>query len=132
SILGARVIDQFRVDRLRQLQGVALHPLRVRSRAGILGLERGRESRNGFVVGALDQMALAPLDLEQMPEIARVEQELFLGLSLLRRAERDSVQATRKALDDREQLQRAERLAEERIGAGFERCFGRSAVRAAQ
>src|SRR5256714_6571029 len=77
-------------------------------------------------------MALAPRDLGEIPEGARVEQELFLGLSLLRRAERDSMQATRKALDDRERLQRAERLAEERIGAGFERCFGRSAVRAAQ
>jgi hypothetical protein len=102
SILGARVVDQHGVDRLRQLERVALHPLRVGSRARVLGLKRGRESSNRLVVGAFDQVALATLDLEQMPEIARVEQQLLLGLALLRRAERDSVQAARQTFDDRE------------------------------
>ena len=102
------------------------------SRARVLGLERGRERRDRLVVGAFDQMALATLDLEQMPEIACVEEQLLLGLSLPLRAEGDSVQAARKPLDDREQLQRAEGLAEERIGAGFKGCFGRPAVGAAQ
>ena len=132
SVLGARVVDQCRVDRFRQLQGVPLHPLRVGSRARVLGLESSRESGDRLVVGVFDEMALAALDLEQMSEIARVEEQLLLRLALLRRAERDAVQASCKPLYDREQLQRAERLAEERIGAGLERCFGRAPVGAAQ
>src|SRR5262249_61149909 len=96
---------------------IALHPLGVRPRPRVLRLERGGERGDGLVIGTLDQVTLAALDLEQMPEVARVEQELLLRLALLRRSERNPVQAAREPFHDRQQLERAERLAQERIGA---------------
>jgi hypothetical protein len=85
--------------------------------ARVLRLERARKRRDRLLVGLLEEDSLPPLDLEEMPEVARVEEELLLGPLLLRRPERDAVQAARKTLDDRQQLEWAERLADERIGA---------------
>ena len=84
AVLGARVVDEVGAHRPRQLERVALHPLRVRARARVLGLERARERRDGLLVGVLEQDALAALDLEQVPEVAGVEEELLpvLGLAL--------------------------------------------------
>src|SRR5438874_5199969 len=67
-----------------------------------------------------------------MPKVARVEQELLLRLALLRSPEGYSVEAAREPLDDRKQLQRAERLPQERVGAGLDRCVGGPALGAAQ
>ena len=131
-VLRALVVGQLRLDRPGQLDGVAHNPLRVGPGAGVFRLERSRERRDGLVVGALEQVALAALDLEQMPEIARVEKQLLLGLALLRRAEGDSVQATGEPLDDRQQFEWAERLAQEGLCAGIDGGIGGATVRAAQ
>src|ERR671935_89645 len=79
-------------DRLRQLDGVALDSLGVRAGPGVLRLEGGRERRDGLVIGALEQVPLATLDLEQVPKVSRVEKQLLLRLLLVGRAERDPVE----------------------------------------
>ena len=64
-----------------------------------------------------------------MPEVARVQQQFFLGPAglLPGRAERHSVETTGKTFRDRQKLEWAERLAHERIGAGlFRTCAGSS------
>ena len=84
-------------------------------------LERARERGDGLAVGALEQPALAALELEQVPEVARVEDELLLVRAPVRRAERHADARAREPLDDAEQLERPERLQEERVGAGCAR-----------
>src|SRR6478735_6920440 len=85
--------------------------------AGVLRLERAREGRHRLQVGTLQQLALPALDLEQVAQVARVEEQLFLGpcRPLLRRTERDAVEAAGETLGDGEQLERAEGLPDERI-----------------
>ena len=109
-----------------------LHPLRMRARADVLRLERGRERDDGLLVGPLDEQALAALQLEQVPEVAGVEQELFLGLPDLLRPERDAVQAAGQAFHDRKKLERAERLADECVRARLFRRSLRSGLAAAE
>ena len=50
-------------------------------------LERTRERRDRVAVGLLDERPLPPLDLEQLPEILRVEEDLLLGRPLREQAE---------------------------------------------
>src|SRR5204862_4894006 len=99
----------------------AVDALRVLAGAGVLRLERARERSHGFAVRALQQPPLPSLELEQVAEIARVEEELLVLVALAERPERRPVQATGEALDDREQLERAERLEHERVCADFRR-----------
>ncbi len=89
----------------------------MRPRARVLCLERARERRDRLLVGVLKEVPLAPLDLEQMTKVSCVEEQLLLRCSILRGPERHAVQAAGQALDDREQLQRAERLQQEGISA---------------
>src|SRR5919204_5250587 len=100
--------------------------------ARVLRLQRGRERGHGLVVRALQEMPLPALDLEQVAQVARVEEQLLLRLALARGAERDPVEAAGEALDDREQLERAERLPEKCLGADLESRVGRAAVRTAE
>ena len=132
AVLGALVVDQVGADRLRQLDRVALDALRVRPGAGVLRLQSRREGRDRLVIGVLEQVALAALDFEQVPEIPRVEKKLLLRLTLLGRAKRNPVKTARETLDDRQQLQRAEGLAQEGLGARLEGRLGRPSIRAAQ
>jgi hypothetical protein len=53
------------IDRARQLEGVALHPLRVLARPGVLRPEGARERGHRLLVRALEQAALRPLDLDE-------------------------------------------------------------------
>src|SRR5712691_9674762 len=89
------------------------------ARPGVLRLECAGEGRNGLEVGTLEQLPLATLDLEQVPEVARVEQQLLLrsGGPPLGRPERDAIETARETLRDGEELERAERLANEGVGA---------------
>src|SRR5438093_8347418 len=100
----------------------------MRPRPRVLRLERAGEGRHRLHVRALQQLSLAPLDLQQMAKVACVEQQLLLrpGTSLLRGAERDPVEAAGQTVRDREKLQRTERLAQERVGAGTFRGGARS------
>ena len=82
----------------------------------ILRLERAGERGHGLVVGVLQQPPLAALELEQVTEIAGVEQQLLVRLSLAGGPERGRVQPGRHALDHGQQLERAERLQEQRVG----------------
>ena len=105
-------------DPRRRRDGITLDSLRVRPRPRVLRLERARERRDGFLVGLLEEVSLSPLDLEQMSEVARVEQQLLTRVRASRRSVRHAVEPARQPLDDGEQLERAERLQEECVGAG--------------
>src|SRR5215204_2610101 len=89
----------------------------MRTRARVLRLERACERRDRLLVGVLEEVPLAPLDLEQMTKVACVKEQLLLRCSILRGPERHAVETARETLDGREQLERAERLQEEGIGA---------------
>ena len=61
-----------------------------------------------------------PDGLLQMPQIARVKKELLLRFALVYRSEGDPVEAAREPFDHGKQLERAERLAQERVGSAFD------------
>src|SRR5439155_21994458 len=92
----------------------------MRPRPRVLRLERAREGRHCLHVGVLQQLALASLDLKEVTEIARVQQQLLLRpvAAFRRRAERDAVQTAGKPVRDGQELERTERLAYERVGPG--------------
>ena len=111
AVLGARVVDQVRADLAGQLERVALDALGVGPRARVLRLERARQRGDGLLVGVLQQRPLTPLDLKQVAEVARVEEELLLvSLPLGRERRRHRLEAAGQALDDVEELEWAEGL----------------------
>ena len=116
AVLDARIVEQRRLDRLRQLDRVALDPLRVRRGAEILRLERARERSHRLAVRPLQELPAAALDLEQATQVVRVQQQLLVGLRRHAGAERALVEPAGEVLDDVQQLERAERLAEEHVG----------------
>ena len=69
-----------------------------------------------------------------MPQVARVEEQLCVraAVAFPRRAERNAVQAAGEPLGDRQELERAERLEHDRVGARRLRCTVRIVVRARQ
>jgi hypothetical protein len=69
------------------------------------------------VVRLLEQAPLPTLELQQIAQVPRVEQELLAGPALPAGAERHGVDPDGEPLHDREQLQRAERLQEQRVRA---------------
>jgi len=73
------------------------------------------------VIGVLQQAPLPALDLEQVTQVAGVEQQLLVCLPLPARAEGRCVEPGGDPLHDREQLQRAERLEHERFRADLGR-----------
>ncbi len=94
--------------------------MRVRVRPHVPRLECDRERRDRLEIRVLEQCPLAALDLEQMLQVARVEQDFLLRRARLARATgRNAVASTRKGLDGREQVERAERLPHERLGAAL-------------
>ena len=78
-------------------------------------LERG----DGLEVGVLEERALAALELDQVAEVSCVEEQLLLARLRLpgNHPRRHRPVPTGDPLDDGEQLERPERLQEERIGA---------------
>ena len=89
------------------------------ARAGVLRLERARERRNRLEVRRLERLALAPLELEKVPKVARVEQQRVLArLPRAGHPERHSVKPARQPLDERKQFQGPERLPHHGVGAG--------------
>ncbi len=90
----------------------------MRRRGDVLRLERAGERGDGLAVAALEQLLPAALDLEQPPEVVRVQQQLLVRRVALARVERALVEAAGEALDHGQELERAERLAQERIRAG--------------
>jgi hypothetical protein len=88
------------------------------ARAGVLRLERAGERGDGLPIGLLDEYPLAALDLQEVPEILGVEQHLLVLAAAALRPEGDAEAAAGEALDDGQQLERAERLAQERVGPG--------------
>ena len=101
-----------------ELERVALHPLRVLARAGVLRPERARERRHRLLVRALEQPALRALDLDEMAKVAGVEDELLLVGAAVDAAHRRPHAGAREALDDAEQLEWPERLQQQRVRAG--------------
>ena len=88
----------------------------MRSRAGVLRLERARKRSHRLRVRPLEQDALPALDLEQVTEVSGVELELLLDATRFARAKRERPEASGQPLDDREKLERAERLAQKSVG----------------
>jgi hypothetical protein len=132
AVFGAGVFHELAPERAGELDGVVLDALRVNGCPAVLGLERRRERGHRLSVALREQQALAALDLEEVPEIARVELEL-LGHALgARSAERDGVQPACQPLHDRQELERAERLADERVRSRCSGGLGGAAVRAGQ
>jgi hypothetical protein len=119
AVAGARVVHDLGARRARELDGVALYAVRVRTRARVLRLERARERHDRLLVGPLEEETLATLDLEQMAQVARVKLELLVEPGFPRSTRARSAEAAGDPLDDREQLERAERLGEEGVGAGL-------------
>ena len=118
AVLERRIGGKCRVDHGRELEGVALDPLRVLAGTRILGAERGGERRDRFAVRALEQATLGALDLDQVPQVACVEDELLLVGARGGAAHGDTCARPRQALDDAEQLERAKRLRQQSIRAG--------------
>jgi hypothetical protein len=117
AVLQRGLVGEHGVDRVRQLRRVALHAARVGAGTRVLPLQRARERRDGLGVGRLEQSALPALELDQMPQVAGVEQELLLVRACESRSEAEAGMPGRDPFDDREQLERPERLAQERVGA---------------
>ena len=88
------------------------------ARARVLRLERARERRDGLLVGLLDEECAGRARPRAGGGGRGVEDQLLGRSALAGGAERDAVEAAGEALDDGEQLERAERLDEERVGAG--------------
>ncbi len=129
SVRGALVRGERRLDALGQGDRVALHPLRVCSRARVLCLERARERRHSLLVRLLDEEPLSPLDLEEVAEVAGVEDQLLAGVTLSGRTEGDAVEPARQALDDGEELEWAEGLDEVGVRAGRRTILARCSYR---
>ena len=121
AVLQRGIGGELRVEHGRKLDGVALNPLRVLARARVLRAERRRERRDGFTVRALQQSALGSLELDEVAEVACVEDELLLAGSVGRAAHGRAHARSGQALDDAEQLERAERLQQQCVGAGGSR-----------
>src|SRR5690349_13368445 len=83
----------------------------------ILCLERLREGPDRLLVRLLQQVALAALELEQAPQVVRVEEQLLLGPLVGHQREGALEQAAGELLDEAEQVERAEWLAQEGLGA---------------
>ena len=77
-----------------------------------------RERRDRLAVRALEQAPLRALDLDQVTQVARVEDELLLAGLVGRAAHRRPHARAGESLDDAEQLERPERLQQQRVGAG--------------
>jgi hypothetical protein len=121
AVLDARVVQQLGRAHACELDGVELHALRMGTRARVLRLERAGERGDCVVIRSVEQRPLLALDLEEMTEVARVQQELLLRVDASRRTERHAVHSAGEALDDRQQLERAEGL--------FDQCVGARAVK---
>ena len=94
-----------------------LDALRVSAGADVLRLERRGESADGLAIRRLDEPALGPLELEQVPQIVGVQDQLLVAWG--RDALRRGAAPVGDALDRREQLERAERLAHVGVRAGL-------------
>ena len=116
AVLGARILHQLGADRPGQLERVALHALGVGAGACVLGFEGARQSRDGFLVGVLDEEPLAALELEQVAQIAGLGRSCSWPGRPRRVPGRHRLEPAGEPLDDVEKLQRAERLAQEGIG----------------
>ena len=79
AVLHARVVEQRRLDRFRQHDRVALHPLRMGRGAEVLRLERARECSHRLPVRPLQELLPAALDLEQPAQVVRIQQQLLVG-----------------------------------------------------
>ena len=87
-------------------------------RSHVPRLERRRKRRHRLEVRVLEKRSLAALDLEQVLEVAGIEQHLFLGgAGLAGPPGGNALLSPGKPFDDREQVEWAERLAHERLGA---------------
>src|SRR5205807_3194935 len=116
AVLEAGIVEERRVDRLRQGQGVLLDALCMAARVRILGLERLGERNDRLSVRMLEETPLSPLRLDKPTEIARIDEQLFR----VRLASSDDQLSGRlgQLVDQRDQLERTERLAENRVRAG--------------
>ena len=88
------------------------------SRAGVLGSQGARESGDRLLVRALEQTTLGALELDEVAQVARVENELLFAGAALRAPHRSARRGAREAFDDTEQLERAERLQEQGVRTG--------------
>src|ERR671937_370382 len=71
AVLETRVVEERRLDRARELGGVATDALGVLRGTRVLRIERGRERGHGLSVRMLQQRALASLDLQESLQILR-------------------------------------------------------------
>ena len=101
-----------------ELQCVALHPLRMLASAGVLRPQGARESGDRLLVRTLEQTTLRALDLDQVAQVARIQNELLFAGATLRAPHRRAGGGTSEALDDTEQLERPEGLQEQCVRAG--------------
>ena len=111
AVLGARVIHQLGADRPGQLERVALHALGVGAGACVLGFEGARQSRDGFLVGILDEEPAG----RARARAGGADRGHRAGAAPRRAAPRRVPGAAPpepagEPLDDVEKLQRAERL----------------------
>ena len=116
-VLEARIVEQARLDHLGERDRVVLDALRMQTRSRILCLECIGERGHGLPVGVLQQPPLGTLDLDDSTQVTGVNQEL-LGVAF---APRDEPLRRRlvEPVDQRDQLQRTERLVEDRARAGL-------------
>ena len=111
--------DEVGIDHGHELERIAHDALGMIVGAGVLPLECSRERGNRLEIRLLEQRALRSLDREQVPQVLRVEEQLLVLAvpddAWTRRRQGRAV--ARQALDDRKQLERAERLVHERLRA---------------
>jgi hypothetical protein len=114
AVLDALILEQRRLQSPRELDCVLLNALRVQAGAHVLRLEGARQRAHRLAIGPLDERPLPALDLEQAPQILRVQDQLLLRRAG-RRPERPLVETARQPLHGVQQIERAERLAQERV-----------------
>src|SRR3954466_8192715 len=89
--------------------------------AEVLRGEGAGERADRLLVGDLDQLPLAALELEQAAEVVGVEEQLLLGPLVGHQPEGPLEEAAGELLDERQEIERAERLLQERLRACLQR-----------
>ena len=130
-ILDALLVEQRRVDRACEIGRIHQHALRMRARADVLGLERRRQCADRLPVRVLEQRALPSLDLEKSAEILRVQLHLLFPVGG-DASWQCRIETSEQAIGHCQELERAERLAQETLRERLASRLARTGIGARQ
>src|SRR3954469_20291268 len=104
AVLEAGRLEEPRLELAGQLGRVADDALRVLGGAEVLCGEGAGERADRLLVGDLDQLPLAALELEEAAEVVGVQEQLLLGPLVGHQPERPLEEAAGELLDERQKI----------------------------